>query len=34
VNFPGPASLIDRFAQVRITSVAAHSLRGELVDGE
>jgi tRNA-2-methylthio-N6-dimethylallyladenosine synthase len=34
VNFPGPESLIDRFANVRITSVVAHSLRGELVDGE
>ena len=34
VNFPGPESLIDRFATVRITSVLAHSLRGELVDGE
>jgi tRNA-2-methylthio-N6-dimethylallyladenosine synthase len=34
VNFPGPASLVDRFVEVRITSLAAHSLRGELVNGE
>ncbi len=34
VNFAGPASLIDRFADVRITSVVAHSLRGELANGE
>jgi tRNA-2-methylthio-N6-dimethylallyladenosine synthase len=34
VNFPGPASLIDRFVEVRITCVVAHSLRGELADGE
>jgi tRNA-2-methylthio-N6-dimethylallyladenosine synthase len=34
VNFPGPARLIDRFADVRITSIASHSLRGELVNAE
>ena len=31
VNFPGDASLIGQFVQVRITSAAAHSLRGERV---
>jgi tRNA-2-methylthio-N6-dimethylallyladenosine synthase len=30
VNFPGPATLIGRFAQVRITGALAHSLRGRL----
>ena len=34
VNFPGSPSLIDTFVNVRITSVVAHSLRGELADGE
>jgi tRNA-2-methylthio-N6-dimethylallyladenosine synthase len=34
VNFAGPATLIDRFADVRITSVVAHSLRGEIANGE
>jgi tRNA-2-methylthio-N6-dimethylallyladenosine synthase len=31
VNFPGPAELVNRFADVRITEARAHSLRGELV---
>ena len=31
VNFPGSASSIGKFADVRITRAAAHSLRGELV---
>lgn len=30
VNFPGDPSMIGRFAQVRITDVLAHSLRGEV----
>ncbi len=30
VNFPGPASLIDRFADVEVTAALAHSLRGRL----
>jgi tRNA-2-methylthio-N6-dimethylallyladenosine synthase len=30
VNFPGDASLIDRFVDVRITGCGTHSLRGEL----
>jgi tRNA-2-methylthio-N6-dimethylallyladenosine synthase len=34
VNFPGPARFIDRFADVRITSIASHSLRGEPVNAE
>jgi tRNA-2-methylthio-N6-dimethylallyladenosine synthase len=34
VNFAGDAALIDRFADVRITSVVSHSLRGERADGE
>jgi tRNA-2-methylthio-N6-dimethylallyladenosine synthase len=34
VNFPGSQALIDKFADVRITSVVAHSLRGELANGE
>ena len=32
VNFAGPAALIDRYADVVITGVAAHSLRGELAE--
>jgi len=31
VNFPGPQSRIGSFAEVTITAVQAHSLRGELV---
>jgi len=31
VNFPGPADLLDRYVEVRITGRRAHSLRGELV---
>jgi len=34
VNFAGPAALAGRFAEVRITAARAHSLRGELADGE
>lgn len=34
VNFPGPASLINEMANVRITEVFAHSLGGELVRAE
>ena len=34
VNFAGPAALAGRFAEVRITAALAHSLRGELADGE
>jgi tRNA-2-methylthio-N6-dimethylallyladenosine synthase len=34
VNFPGDASLIDSFVDVRISAVVSHSLRGELLDGE
>jgi tRNA-2-methylthio-N6-dimethylallyladenosine synthase len=30
VNFPGDASLVDSFVEVRITGCAAHSLRGEI----
>jgi tRNA-2-methylthio-N6-dimethylallyladenosine synthase len=30
VNFAGPASLIDRFAEVEVTAARAHSLRGRL----
>jgi tRNA-2-methylthio-N6-dimethylallyladenosine synthase len=30
VNFAGPASLIDRFADVEVTAARAHSLRGRL----
>ena len=30
VNFPGPATLIGRFAEVAITAALAHSLRGRL----
>jgi tRNA-2-methylthio-N6-dimethylallyladenosine synthase len=30
VNFAGAAELVDRFADVRITACAAHTLRGEL----
>ena len=33
VNFPGDASLVDSFVDVRITGCAAHSLRGELHAG-
>ena len=32
VNFPGPSGLIGRFAEVRITQVVRHTLRGELVE--
>jgi tRNA-2-methylthio-N6-dimethylallyladenosine synthase len=31
VNFDGPASLVDRFAEVRITEAMPNSLRGRLV---
>jgi tRNA-2-methylthio-N6-dimethylallyladenosine synthase len=34
VNFAGPAALAGRFSRVRITAALAHSLRGELADGE
>ncbi len=34
VNFTGPASLVGRFADVRITEALPHSLRGELVEVE
>ncbi len=34
VNFTGPASLVGRFAEVRITEALPHSLRGELVEAE
>ena len=34
VNFTGPASLVGRFADVRITEALPHSLRGELVEAE
>jgi tRNA-2-methylthio-N6-dimethylallyladenosine synthase len=34
VNFPGSPALIDSLADVRITSVVSHSLRGELANGE
>jgi tRNA-2-methylthio-N6-dimethylallyladenosine synthase len=30
VNFPGPARLAQRYAEVRITAALAHTLRGEL----
>ncbi|HYL03723.1 MAG TPA: tRNA (N6-isopentenyl adenosine(37)-C2)-methylthiotransferase MiaB [Steroidobacteraceae bacterium] len=30
VNFPGPASLVDRFVEVEVTAARAHSLRGRL----
>jgi tRNA-2-methylthio-N6-dimethylallyladenosine synthase len=32
VNFAGPVSLIDRFADVEVTEARAHSLRGRLSD--
>ena len=32
VNLAGPASLINRFADVEVTAALAHSLRGRLVD--
>jgi tRNA-2-methylthio-N6-dimethylallyladenosine synthase len=31
VNFAGPASLINRYVDVTISSTASHSLRGELI---
>ena len=31
VNFPGDASLINQFVNVRITEAASHTLRGELI---
>ena len=31
VNFDGPADLVDRFADVRITEAMPNSLRGRLV---
>jgi tRNA-2-methylthio-N6-dimethylallyladenosine synthase len=34
VNFPGPKRLVNSFADVRITSVVSHSLRGELLNGK
>ncbi|MEA3194943.1 MAG: tRNA-2-methylthio-N6-dimethylallyladenosine synthase, partial [Betaproteobacteria bacterium] len=34
VNFPGPERLVNTFADVRITSVVSHSLRGELLNGK
>ena len=34
VNFAGPQALIETFAEVRITAVVSHSLRGELLNGE
>ncbi len=34
VNFPGDRALIDTFVDVRVSAVVAHSLRGELLNGE
>ena len=34
VNFDGPASLMDRFADVLITEAMANSLRGRLVSAD
>jgi tRNA-2-methylthio-N6-dimethylallyladenosine synthase len=34
VNFDGPATLIDRFADVVITEALPNSLRGRLVDAQ
>jgi len=34
VNFPGPASLIDRFVEVTVTEALPHSLRGRLLHEE
>jgi tRNA-2-methylthio-N6-dimethylallyladenosine synthase len=34
VNFPGPASLLQQFANVLVTEARPHSLRGRLVDAE
>ncbi len=34
VNFPGPASLINRFVDVVVTEARAHSLRGRLHSGD
>ncbi len=34
VNFPGPINLVGTFADVTITAVQAHSLRGELVPAD
>ncbi len=34
VNFPGPHNRIGTFAEVRITEMQAHTLRGELVETE
>jgi len=31
VNFLGPLEMIGRFAEVKITQVVRHTLRGELV---
>jgi tRNA-2-methylthio-N6-dimethylallyladenosine synthase len=31
VNFAGPAELIGKFAEVRITAAVTHTLRGEVV---
>ena len=34
VVFPGDATLIDTFVDVRISAVVSHSLRGELLNGQ
>ena len=34
VNFPGPSRLIGQFAEVQITAMRSHSLRGELATRE
>jgi len=34
VNFPGPASLLQRFVDVIVTEARPHSLRGRLVDAQ
>ena len=34
VNFSGPPDIIGRFAEVKITQVVRHTLRGELVSSQ
>jgi tRNA-2-methylthio-N6-dimethylallyladenosine synthase len=34
VNFRGDKALIDSFADVRVSAVVSHSLRGELLNGQ
>jgi tRNA-2-methylthio-N6-dimethylallyladenosine synthase len=34
VNFAGPHACVGHFMDVKITAALAHTLRGEIVDGE